>query len=1260
MVGRDITWTKFKDLFTARFGGKETATSALMKMSHEKPLKDVTMGAFGIRLRSFLKARWENLTMAEVINATVLFQLATQDQRFERVALTSDIKTEDQFLSEMRAFSYAKKSPVIVTDNFSTGPEAKRHKPPDYRIKCHYCGNLGHKVMECQKRIKFGKQRNTRNPNESQSAATSKVICFKCREEGHIAPSCPMLRKGKNNGSTPKGGSNSKNEKRVDFCVTEASIGKLIHLGESYPFYFDSAAECSLIKESVALKFSGKRKTNTVMMRGIGDTCVKCISQILSLVCINGFTLEIIFHVLADSHLKYDIMIGREILSRCFDVNITQNGIVINRGKIISVCSKVKENEININEVDTDIIGNDKNRLISVLEKFKDSFITGFPRARVNTGQLEIRLIDPNVTVQRSPYRLSEEERRLVRERISKLIEAKIVRPSNSPFASPILLVKKKDGSERLCVDYRELNKNTVADRFLLPLIADQIARLQKAKYFISLDMASGFHQIPIHPNSTEYTAFVTPDGQYEYITMPFGLKNAPSVFQRAIFKALGDLAYSYVVVYLDDVLITADSVDQALERLDIVLNTLVNAGFSFNFSKCSFLKTSVLYLGYVIHNGEVRPNPGKIQALSSLSAPTTVTQLRQFIGLASYFRKFVPKFSQIMKPLYALTSSNKNISWTDRHEKIRQRIISILTDEPVLMIFDPKYPIELHTDASLDGYGAILMQKVEGKNRVVEYYSKRTSPAESRYHSYELETLAVVNAIKHFRHYLHGREFLVVTDCNSLKASSNKVNLNDRVHRWWAYLQTFNFNIMYREGKRMAHVDFFSRNPIDIDRVEINKIKEKEINLTEISKGWLLAEQRRDPQISEIVTKLQNDELAEDIASTYELRSSTLYRKIQRKGRTLSLPIVPRGFRWSVINHVHQSIMHLGWDKTLEKLYEYHWFRGMAKYVRKFVENCHACQVSKTSSGKVQAELYPIPKISIPWHTVHMDITGKLSGKSDLKEYVIVLIDAFTKFVFLHHTRKLDSFNTVKALKSAIFLFGSPCRVIADQGRCFTGKEFKDFCSEKQIKLHLIATGASRANGQVERVMGTLKNMFTTVETTGRTWQDAIGEIQLALNCTTNRVTKSSPLELLIGKAARPFGLLLPDNMEEREIVISDVRQQAIKNIEINAKYDKERYDKTKAKVVRFNLGDFVLRKNEERNQTKLDPKFRGPFVIAEILEGNRYVLKTLDGKRSYKYSHDKLRKMPDSCIPAELDICSDGDGSDNDSLSTPIQEEH
>ncbi|XP_033359091.1 uncharacterized protein LOC117238343 [Bombus vosnesenskii] len=623
--GDELTLPDFKEQFAAHFGGQEVAAASLIKVAEELPRDGETPGVYGNRIITLLGSKCRNSTREEW------------------------------------------PTPPPWRSSASSGN--KRGRSPAPRTWCGHCGIYGHPTAECCKRAKWEPKKDPRRPEERRPAAPPKALCFHCHKPGHIASRCPSRREGRHR---PEG------ERRVDACVVEAPTDRLSQQGESFSFYFDSGAECSLIKESAASKFSGIRTTRVVVLREIRNTCTESTSQILSTVCINGLTLDITFHVLAESNLKYDIMIGREILSQGFDVNITRDSVDIYRSKVINVGSKVSEVAVDINEVDTDVIGNDKARLISILESFKESFITGFPRTRVSTGQLEIRLIDPNVTVQRSPYRHSEQERRIVRERIDELIRAKIVRPSNSPFASLMVLVKKKDGTDRLCVDFRELNKNTVADRYPLPLIADQIARLQNARYFITLDMASGFHQIPSHPDSTEYTAFVTPAGQYEYLTMPFGLKNAPAVFQRAILKALGDLAHSYAVVYLDDVLIIADSIDQALERLHIVLNTLVDAGFSFNFAKCSFLKTSALYLGYVGRNGEVRPNPGKIQALNSLPAPLTVTQLRQFIGLASYFRTFIPKFSQVMKPLYALTSSSKYIAWTDRHEKIRQRVISV------------------------------------------------------------------------------------------------------------------------------------------------------------------------------------------------------------------------------------------------------------------------------------------------------------------------------------------------------------------------------------------------------------------------------------------------------------------------------------------------------------------------------------------------------------------------------------------------------
>lgn len=183
-----------------------------------------------------------------------------------------------------------------------------------------------------------------------------------------------------------------------------------------------------------------------------------------------------------------------------------------------------------------------------------------------------------------------------------------------------------------------------------------------------------------------------------------------------------------------------------------------------------------------------------------------------------------------------------------------------------------------------------------------------------------------------------------------------------------------------------------------------------------------------------------------------------------------------------------------------------------MSKYARRFVENCITCKLAKPPVGKMQAELHPIPKVDIPWHTVHIDITGKMSGKNDLKEYVIVLVDAFTKFVYFHHTLKIDTESSIKAVKAVVCLFGVPTRIVADQGRNFASAGFREFCASQKIELHLIATGASRANGQVERVMSTLKSMLTAVETSQRSWQDALTEVQLAMNCTANRVTKVSP----------------------------------------------------------------------------------------------------------------------------------------------------
>lgn len=288
---------------------------------------------------------------------------------------------------------------------------------------------------------------------------------------------------------------------------------------------------------------------------------------------------------------------------------------------------------------------------------------------------MQIKLKNPDKIVQRSPYRLAPSERTIMREIIADFESKGIIRQSSSPFSSPALLVKKKDGSDRLCVDYRELNSNTVRDSYPLPLISEQIDALGQACYFSCLDMASGFHQILMASQSDiEKTAFITPEGVWEYLKMPFGLCNAPSVYQRD--TALKGLKDKIALVYMDDVLVFAKTKEEAFQNLEQVLSALSEAGFTVNWKKCTFLKSSVEYLGYVVGNNSVKPNPGKIKALANAPLPTCVKELRQFNGLAGYFRKFVPNFSSVMAPLYALTKKDVKWTWTAEHTKVHATVI--------------------------------------------------------------------------------------------------------------------------------------------------------------------------------------------------------------------------------------------------------------------------------------------------------------------------------------------------------------------------------------------------------------------------------------------------------------------------------------------------------------------------------------------------------------------------------------------------------
>lgn len=518
---------------------------------------------------------------------------------------------------------------------------------------------------------------------------------------------------------------------------------------------------------------------------------------------------------------------------------------------------KLKQSDIETGQLNE----NNKQQLLDLLNRYRDCFAENNSELGIaKSAELEIHL-ENNRPFTFRPYRMSASEQEIVKTMVEELVKDGIIRESNSSYSSPILLVKKKNGESRLCIDYRKLNSQSIKDRYPLPRIDDQLDRLHGSCCFTSLDLRAGYYQIPVSEKSKHLTAFVTNAGQYEFNRMPFGLANAPSVFQRLINKVLGPVK-NIAAVYLDDVLIHTPTIEEGLEKLESVLKLLREEGLTLNVKKCSFLKSSVTYLGFEISQGRVQPGNDKTKAIDEFSVPQNVHQIRQFIGLTGYFRHFVKDYARLAKPLTTLLKKSASWKWGADEEQAFRELQAALSKRPILALFNPTAYTEVHTDASKYGVAGILLQKQDDqKLHPTFYYSRQTTTGEQKYHSYELETLAVVESLKKFRVYLIGMKFTVVTDCSALKATSSKKEILPRIARWWLQLQEFNFDVQYRPGERMKHVDALSRNPSTTEQPP----EETLFRITQ--DDWVLSGQITDEKIKaihDILSKPPEDDIHE------------------------------------------------------------------------------------------------------------------------------------------------------------------------------------------------------------------------------------------------------------------------------------------------------------------------------------------------------------------------------------------------------------
>lgn len=1053
-------------------------------------------------------------------------------------------------------------------------------------LKCYTCGG-NHKRNQCDQNK-----------------------CTFCGKRGHVEAVCYQ----KQNAVKPE-----KQETKFIACSnTRNKFVKRVELDNlSHDAFIDTGSSCSLISEKLAKQYSFNciPMPSPILLQGFSSQTSKTVTHKIKVkLTMDSISLtDIDFYIINDL-VGCDILIGRNVTERP-DLVYSRIGDVFR----FDYANKFSEFCDSINELELDVDTN-RTELIALFRKYGDCVAsTTKELGKVKNHEMVINL-SSSQPVHCRPFRASNADRQTIRDIVNDLLENNIIRESNSPYASPALLVDKKNGEKRLCIDYRALNKITIKDKYPMPRIEDLVDRLQGYECFTSLDLKSGYYQIPLHKDSIEKTAFITEDGHYEFLRLPFGLANAPSCFQQMMNKTLGNLRFGRVIIYLDDVYLVTKTVEENLQLLEDILIIFREQGLTLNLKKCHFFKKEIEFLGYKIKPGCVMPNESKLEAVKNYPTPKTVHQLRQFLGLISYFRKFIKNCALISAPLTKLLKKDAIWAWDHTHNQAFETLKSKLTSDSVLTIFDPNKDKILYTDASREGVAGILTQVTEEGEKVVQYYSRQTTEDEKKYHSFELELLAIVSSLMRFRLYLLGIIFRIVTDCNSVRYALTKKEIIPRIARWVLTTQEFSFEIVHREASRMQHVDALSRNPVpcgEKSECEIMAITEAD---------WLLSVQVQDPEIVKIRNILESGEADnnKDIFNDYELLGGKVYRRTSHGRRW----VVPKKCIWQIIKCNHDDLGHFSVDKTCERIQSQYWFRRVRHTVKKYIKNCLNCIYYKNKSGPKEGELYPLPKYAQPFHTLHLDHLGPFVTTKNKNKYLLVIVDAFTKFTFICPVRKTNTNGVIKELENLSKTFGNPKRIINDAGSCFTSIKFQQYCKNRNIRNHTVATGVPRSNGQVERFNRTILEALKAMgaDTDEDRWDQCIKHLQQGLNSTINKTTQAVPSEVLFGYRLRTDNDRLSADLDnERFVDVTKLREKVDENIKASSDRQKERFDKTRKSANIYHEGDLVLIKiqsqSNEGQSRKLLPVFKGPFRVKKVMGHDRYEVTDLRGsERSNK----------------------------------------
>lgn len=909
--------------------------------------------------------------------------------------------------------------------------------------------------------------------------------------------------------------------------------------------------------------------------------------------------------------------------------------------------------------------GGERQQLMLQLKQNSDVCTNALGQTNVLSHKI---YVSHEVPIRQKPYRASPVKQKIMDDLIQEMLKAGVIEPSSSAWASPVVLIPKKTGGYRFCVDYRKLNLVTQTDAYPIPTIQEILESLTGAVVFSTLDLNSGYWQVRMDGSSTDKTAFISRSGLYHFKVMPFGLKNAPASFQRLMEKVLGELRGKICFVYLDDIIIYSASIEQHFLDVQAVLDKLRKAHLTVNMKKTHFFRPSLKFLGHVVSATGIAVDPAKTQAVQEFPVPRNLKELQRFLGMAGWYHRFVPNFSKLADPLNALKRKGAKFTWTPECQASFDALKQYLVSPPILGHPNLSLPFTVYTDASDVGLGAVLVQRTDsGSEEILAFGSRALNSAERNYSATEKECLAVVWSLEKWRYYLEGRHFTVVTDHSSLIWVFKTQKPSTRLIRWALRLQEFSFSVEYRKGKYNTVPDALSRAPTDhikptaLTCAAVMPAQKEDREELPITDDVLWQAQQSDPEIMKVYDEiLTSGDVDVSKVTRFTIIEDKVFRVVTLPHKIQYQAYIPENLRTQLLEffHAHPLSGHLGRFKTYKRIHALAYWPNLSVDVKNFVQNCHTCPLYKPECRRPPGKLEQTI-VSRPWEMLGVDLMGPLPRSSSNNVHLLVFVDYYSRWVELFPLRTATAETVSRVLiKEILTRWGVPDYLLSDRGSQFVSDLFQTVCRQWGLK-HKMTTAYHPQTNMTERVNRTLKTMISSyVGNHHKHWDKHLHEFRFALNTAVSESTGVTPAEVNLNRLLRgPLDMLLqppgsstPACSPESPVYKKAAEMSQMKNY-VDQKLIKARekqkahYDKTRRDVLyeeqdRVWMRSHPYSKAEKAFSAKLAPKWQGPYRIVRQLTPLNYEIVLEETGEDLRVTHVSRLKP---CYPTAKEVEDD-----------------